>query len=617
MTRTKEKILHDNKPLNSTFYHHKSHQTTLLKGLNSLWEKGELLDVALIIEGQNFKAHKAVLSACSDYFRAMFTNNMLESRQDEICLNGITAAGFHQILEYAYTSRIMLNLSNVQDVLEAASHIQMEPVIQACSKFLLSQIDIDNCIDIATIAEIYSLEKLRLMVYRYMSEHLSDFSNSKEFYRLTPQQLENLLALDFPVDCSEADVLRIVLAWFFHVDSCKKDVRVSYAMRIFHYIHFKEISRRKLDSIVNKILQDRNCGWELYKVILSEAYIQTNSDKITTNSNLLNSRGMELAVLKIGGFGISGITNEITYCFSSERKWKHLTTIPHLEQCNFGTSVLNNELYIVGGCFNQSLQENIHPFGFKYSPRYDKWSTMSPMKIERCRFSLNVLGNMLYAVGGASEVDEYGTSTCECYDPVLDMWYMIKPLPAYITQHAGASYEYNLDLKLFISGGMDRDSIQSSMYCYTVNEDKWHPCAPMLRARADHVMLSIGDYLYVCGGWTEGPDSRSRVLVDTIDVYDIKTDRWDVVTTVPTPRYHAGIVCVDHKIYFIGGFYSDDMFDKSTAAIEFYDIDTDSWTTEEKYPQDIWEHTCASLFIPKWRDDMQDMQVIAKTESSV
>lgn len=76
-----------------------------------------------------------------------------------------------------------------------------------------------------------------------------------------------------------------------------------------------------------------------------------------------------MAVLKIGGFGISGVTNEITYSLSTERKWKHLTSIPHVEQCNFGTAVFNNELYIVGGCFNQSLQENIHPFGFKYSPR--------------------------------------------------------------------------------------------------------------------------------------------------------------------------------------------------------------------------------------------------------
>lgn len=92
MARSMETFLHD-KPLNTIFYEHSSHQGILLDGLNSLWQKGELLDISLIVEGRVFRAHRAVLAACSDYFRAMFTDNMLEARQTEICLNGISARG--------------------------------------------------------------------------------------------------------------------------------------------------------------------------------------------------------------------------------------------------------------------------------------------------------------------------------------------------------------------------------------------------------------------------------------------------------------------------------------------------------------------------------------------
>ena len=42
-----------------------------------------------------------------------------------------------------------------------------------------------------------------------------------------------------------------------------------------------------------------------------------------------------------------------------------------------------------------------------------------------------------------------------------------------------------------------------------------------------------------------------------------------------------------------------------TAVIECYDLETDTWTTGEKYPQDIWEHTCVTLYIPRCRDDME------------
>ena len=106
------------------------------------------------------------------------------------------------------------------------------------------------------------------------------------------------------------------------------------------------------------------------------------------------------------------MTNQITYHLpdvseAKDGKWSHLTSVPHVECSNFGTAVLKNELYVIGGCFNQSLQEeHIHPFGFKYNPKYNKWTTLAPMCRERCRFSLTVFGRSLYAIGGCFEGDD-------------------------------------------------------------------------------------------------------------------------------------------------------------------------------------------------------------------
>ena len=123
---------------------------------------------------------------------------------------------------------------------------------------------------------------------------------------------------------------------------------------------------------------------------------------------MVNSRGMEMAVVKVGGFGPSGMTNSVSYCHNlhQEGTWRELSSVPHVESCNFGVAVLHNMLYIVGGCFNQGLQENIHPFGFCYNPRIDKWNTIAAMTRERCRFSLTECGGKLYAVGGCSETGE-------------------------------------------------------------------------------------------------------------------------------------------------------------------------------------------------------------------
>lgn len=49
--------------------HSETHNDTVLAALNQQRSDGILCDVTLIAEEQKFHAHKAVLAACSDYFR--------------------------------------------------------------------------------------------------------------------------------------------------------------------------------------------------------------------------------------------------------------------------------------------------------------------------------------------------------------------------------------------------------------------------------------------------------------------------------------------------------------------------------------------------------------------
>lgn len=46
-----------------------SHNDAVLAALNQQRSDGVLCDITLIAEEQKFHAHKAVLAACSDYFR--------------------------------------------------------------------------------------------------------------------------------------------------------------------------------------------------------------------------------------------------------------------------------------------------------------------------------------------------------------------------------------------------------------------------------------------------------------------------------------------------------------------------------------------------------------------
>lgn len=479
---------------------------------------------------------------------------MMESGQTEITINGISA-GIEHVLNFIYTAKLELTLLNVQEILAAANYFQLETVIDACLNFLEGELDTENCIDMLIISENYSLSTLRDKILKFICGHIFEISKGSEFLRLSEHQLEELLSSDLPVDCSEEEMLRIILTWIL---KCDKSVDCTTILR---NINFKEIPVNEVERVMKSLDIKRtsklyNCVWSL---VVPQTSVQTQNDH-----KLLNRRGLELAIIKVGGFELTGITNEITYSFptqenspSIEQPWRYLTEIPHVKQGAFGISVLNNCIYVIGGSYDISLDnEDVHPFGFKFNPLTSEWKSIKPMNFDRCRFSLNVLEDSLIAVGGHSEgileqQGRFNVASVEKYDPQSDCWVLLAPIPEYRSQHAGSTYKN----KLFISGGIDQyGSVLDSFYEYDSLTDCWTKICN-LTPRADHVMLRVDKKIYICGGWEE-VDGQRR-LISAIECYDIATSTISIVTHIQTPRYHTGITSLNNKIYFIGGFAAD------------------------------------------------------------
>jgi len=61
------------------------------------------------VEGKEVPAHKVFLSRCQ-YFQAMFSNEMLEKRQDKVKIENISYPIFMLILKYIYTDDCDISL---------------------------------------------------------------------------------------------------------------------------------------------------------------------------------------------------------------------------------------------------------------------------------------------------------------------------------------------------------------------------------------------------------------------------------------------------------------------------------------------------------------------------
>uniref|UniRef100_UPI00398EA0B9 zinc finger and BTB domain-containing protein 21-like n=1 Tax=Pristiophorus japonicus TaxID=55135 RepID=UPI00398EA0B9 len=88
-------------------YINPAHAISLLSALNEDRLKGQLCDVVLIVGDHKFRAHKNVLAASSDYFRALFTKKENES-QSVFQLDLCEATIFENILNYIYSSSLFI-----------------------------------------------------------------------------------------------------------------------------------------------------------------------------------------------------------------------------------------------------------------------------------------------------------------------------------------------------------------------------------------------------------------------------------------------------------------------------------------------------------------------------
>lgn len=97
----------------------------------------------------------------------MFTNKLAESQQSVVAVNGIESAMMALLLEYAYTSTVVITQSNVQSLLSAASLLQVIPVMAATCMFLEQHMDTNNCVGIHCFAEAHACTELQKRAGQY------------------------------------------------------------------------------------------------------------------------------------------------------------------------------------------------------------------------------------------------------------------------------------------------------------------------------------------------------------------------------------------------------------------------------------------------------------------
>ncbi|XP_059405608.1 nucleus accumbens-associated protein 2-like [Carassius carassius] len=99
----------------------------VLGSLNEQRLQGQYCDVSILVKGQMFKAHRAVLAASSLYFRDLFSGS---SKAQFELPSSVTPACFQQILSFCYTGKLTMAASEQLVVMYTAGYLQIQHIVE-------------------------------------------------------------------------------------------------------------------------------------------------------------------------------------------------------------------------------------------------------------------------------------------------------------------------------------------------------------------------------------------------------------------------------------------------------------------------------------------------------
>ena len=143
-----------------------------------------------------------------------------------------------------------------------------------------------------------------------------------------------------------------------------------------------------------------------------------------------------------------------------------------------------------------------------------------------------------------------------------------------------------LNGKLYIGGGITDYGYPvkmlglDSLWAYESEKDQWEPLEPMSARRGYCGIAAFNSEIWVLGGFLVDEQSR-RTITDMVEVYNPRTRQWRPGPALDMPRAEPVVLTVDDRLYVFGGAGADD---KATRSVVSRAIGQQNWRREPDAP---------------------------------
>lgn len=178
--------------------------------------------------------------------------------------------------------------------------------------------------------------------------------------------------------------------------------------------------------------------------------------------------------------------NHMIYCYNEAiNDWTALTSMPDdLNTKGCGICTMFNYLFVAGGIKGNGEKGKVSDRVFCYNPITNRWAEVRPLSQARAQLKLVSMDGYLYAIGGEC------LFTVEKYDPRMDRWTAVAPLPkgAFAVAHEATTCSG----ELYVSGG----SLFYRLLKYDTKRDEWQECPYNNSRKKSSDMVALKSFIY-------------------------------------------------------------------------------------------------------------------------
>ncbi|XP_062822080.1 kelch-like protein 28 [Anolis carolinensis] len=577
------------------------------KGLQQLHQEQLLCDTTIVVNSERFPCHRMLLAAINPYFRAMFSNSFRESQDGEVLLQDIDPTVVQAVVNYYYTEEIALTPETAEDLFVAASRLQILPLLESCSRFLLDHLSPENCLRLYELGYAHNDPALFQEAKSLVNLHFRRLSQEdKSFLNLNPSTLTSILSSDSLAIASELPVYRAVRRWV----TAQNAVRFPLLGHLMTCVRLPLLTPEELREVQVELAGCRELRLRWRRLNRQERLRQSGGLRrgmYATCIVCVDLYNMDGPDLKTKDFQVG--------CYDPQMEtWEKLPLLKCLycARC----VALGDKLYVTGGVHtDDTYSDTFH----EYNPLRGRWTQLPSMSVARASHGFLACNQKLFAIGGWRKYEEY-LDTAECFDLETRSWSPIARLPFALSHFASAV----LKNKLYLIGGVT-NSVGSwfasrKVLIYEIGIDIWVQVFLENECYwSGAVAMSNG--IYVIGGYYR---SRSRHhserWPDSGNIHctrkcfflgrDGKVDKSVPVPKLPFELAGAAVVRWKHRIYVLGGentyLYNNlegENYEEYYNTILYWEPGTPKWIqSQERLPFTSWGLSgfgCTAMKMPK------------------